>query len=88
MKQAHYCHPYIAKIRVAVGRLGPGDAALRIVLRSDELTSELHPRFTTAATITIGCQLQSWQPRVPTAYTETAATSSQLRLVAIVTTVL
>ena len=60
-----------------------------MVLQSDKL----HPQFTTAATITIGCQLQSWQPRVSTAYTETAATSSQLRLVAaaavaIVTTVL
>ena len=62
--------------------MGPGDAALRIVLRSDELTLELHPRFTTVAAITIGCQLQSWQPRISTAHTETAATSSQLRLVA------
>ena len=60
----------------------PGDAALRIVLQSDELTLELHPRFTTVAAITISCRLQSWQPRISTAHTETAATSSQLRLVA------
>ena len=62
----------------------PGGVALGMVLRSDKL----HPQFTTAATITIGCQLQSWQLRVSTAYTETAVTSGQLRLVAIVMTVL
>ena len=62
----------------------PGDAALGMLVRSDKL----HPQFTPAATITIGCQLQSWQPRVSTAHTETVATSSQLRLDAIVTTVL